>query len=967
MDKGKKTSAASTTKRSTTRESSGRTAADSRKRQTVIQQEEINTEDTKASIRDEIALIVTILVSVLLILSYFNLCGPLGVGINFIIFGLIGIVGYVFPLILFMIIAYHISNRNRRVATNRIILTILLIWFICGLIQMIAGGHNEEIRIIDHFSNSLLTYKGSLKTYGGFLGGMLCTVLCSLAGNIAATIIIVAAILILLILLTGKALLSYVRGAGRHIDKMQDNKYREYEEYEPEQEPMFPERNDNRTGVKRKLRLKGLHADDDELDFDYLFDENRTEAREDKEKPNFIEELKRKGRGNTGATENISTGNAIDVKGATEVKISEKEIEEMFSDTKPNDEVYSINETRKAKPVPEVTISGTYRKDSDSIIESELKRKFGRQEEDKELEEKVPDEVVKINQREKITYTQERAEYAHMEYDEAEDVREASDKSENVTKLSDRVEAIQGESERAENNKLTVKEKSEISEAMSEASQAMVKSEYKLPPLNLLVRAKSSKKGSSERELKETAAKLKETLESFGVGVSITNISCGPTVTRYEVQPDHGVKVAKITALVDDIKLNLEATDIRIEAPIPGKSAVGIEVPNQENVPVLLRDLLESDEFKNSESHVSIAVGRDVNGNTIIANIADMPHLLVAGATGSGKSVCINTIIMSLLYKSSPKDLRLILIDPKVVELNNYNGIPHLLVPVVTDPKKAGAALGWAVNEMDNRYNMFAAMGVRDLKQYNYRVEEMEYQGDETAPEKLPEIVIIVDELSDLMMTTNGKEVEDLIVRLTQKARAAGIHVILATQRPTVSVITGLIKANVPSRIAFSVSSATDSRIILDSMGAERLLGKGDMLFLQAGLPKAIRLQGAYVSDKEVNDVVDFVKKQVTAEDEQSLKNEHQQNEKKILETGSTSDSNNDRDDYFEQVGRFIIEKDRASIGMLQRFFSIGFNRAARIMDQLADAGVVGPEEKTKPRKILMTAEEFEAFLRQER
>ena len=494
-------------------------------------------------------------------------------------------------------------------------------------------------------------------------------------------------------------------------------------------------------------------------------------------------------------------------------------------------------------------------------------------------------------------------------------------------------------------------------EKRAEAAK-VVKKEYIVPPLNLLKKGAKNSGGFSEKEYKETAIKLQQTLSNFGVGVTVTNISCGPSVTRYELHPEQGVKVSKIVALSDDIKLNLAAADIRIEAPIPGKAAVGIEVPNKENNVVLLRELLESEDFKRHGSHMAFAVGKDIGGQVVVTDIAKMPHLLIAGATGSGKSVCINTLIMSVIYKAKPDEVKLIMIDPKVVELSVYNGIPHLLIPVVTDPKKASGALNWAVAEMTDRYNKFAKYNVRDLKGYNAKIESIKDIDDDNKPEKLPQIIIIVDELADLMMVAPG-EVEDSICRLAQLARAAGIHLVIATQRPSVNVITGLIKANIPSRIAFSVSSGVDSRTIIDMNGAEKLLGKGDMLFYPPGYQKPQRVQGAFVSDQEVSRVVEFLT-------EQGMTADYNPEVESKISTASFAEGpsgGSDRDAYFVQAGRFIIEKEKASIGMLQRMFKIGFNRAARIMDQLAEAGVVGEEEGTKPRKVLMTMEQFENMM----
>lgn len=493
-------------------------------------------------------------------------------------------------------------------------------------------------------------------------------------------------------------------------------------------------------------------------------------------------------------------------------------------------------------------------------------------------------------------------------------------------------------------------------EAEIKEKEEQPKPVYKIPPLRLLKRGKKGG-GDSDAHLRATALKLEQTLQNFGVKVHVTNASCGPSVTRYEIQPEQGVKVSKIVGLADDIKLNLAVTDLRIEAPIPGKAAVGIEVPNSENSAVMLRDLLEAEDFQKSKSNLTVAVGKDIAGKVVIADIAKMPHLLVAGSTGSGKSVCINTLIMSMIFKSDPEDVKLIMVDPKVVELSVYNGIPHLLIPVVTDPKKAAGALNWAVAEMMKRYQMFAEYNVRDLKGFNEKILQME--PGEGVPKKMAQIVIIVDELADLMMVA-PKDVEGAICRLAQLARAAGIHLILATQRPSVNVITGLIKANMPSRIAFAVSSGVDSRTIIDMNGAEKLLGKGDMLFYPQGYQKPARLQGAFVSDEEVSSVVGFLTDK-NPKPEYDPQIEKQVNTAGISAMGAPG--GDDRDIYFEEAGKFIIEKEKASIGMLQRMFKIGFNRAARIMDQLSDAGVVGPEEGTKPRKVLMSLEEFQSYL----
>ena len=459
--------------------------------------------------------------------------------------------------------------------------------------------------------------------------------------------------------------------------------------------------------------------------------------------------------------------------------------------------------------------------------------------------------------------------------------------------------------------------------------------QYVFPPMDLLSRNQAIQSSESKSEMLHNAKKLETTLKSFGVDAKVIQINKGPTVTRYELSPSQGVKVSKIVNLADDIALNLAASGIRIEAPIPGKAAVGIEVPNKESQSVSLRSVLESEIFQDFPSKLAFALGEDITGQPVVTDIAKMPHLLIAGATGSGKSVCINTLITSILYKSTPEEVKLLLVDPKVVELSIYNGIPHLLIPVVTEPKKASAALNWAVREMLERYKDFAENGVRDIKGYNAMKKE---KGES---DFMPQIVIIIDELADLMMAAPG-EVEDAICRLAQMARAAGMHLIIATQRPSVDVITGVIKANIPSRLAFAVSSGIDSRTILDMTGAEKLLGKGDMLFYPQGMSKPVRIQGAFLSDKEVENIVNFIKKQSLTD-----------YDKEIIDKITT-------DAFFDKAVDLVIQKQKASTSMLQRQFRIGYNRAARLMESLESQGIVGPEEGSKPRKVLLTKEEWE-------
>lgn len=480
---------------------------------------------------------------------------------------------------------------------------------------------------------------------------------------------------------------------------------------------------------------------------------------------------------------------------------------------------------------------------------------------------------------------------------------------------------------------------------------AVEEDNYEFPPIELLAQGEPKGLKGGKKSLTDTATKLQKTLYSFGVSAKVENVSVGPAITRYELKPAEGVRVSKIANLADDIALNLAAESIRIEAPIPGKQAVGIEVPNKENEIVHFRDIIDTEEFKKHKSKLAFALGKDVAGKEIITDISKMPHVMIAGATGSGKSVCINTMISSIIYKAKPSEVKLVMIDPKIVELSVYNGIPHLLIPVVTDPKKAAGALAWAVQEMENRYATFAAKGVRDLNGYNEAIKKEKDIG------RLPHIVIIIDELADLMMVAKN-DVEDAICRLAQKARAAGMHLVIATQRPSVDVITGLIKANIPSRIAFAVSSQVDSRTILDMVGAEKLLGKGDMLFYPTGAPKPVRVQGAFVSDSEVEKIVDFVKVNSTAAYREDIMESIENSNKSDREIAEESEDD-DTDPFLMDAIDTVVETGQASTSFIQRRFKVGYARAGRIIDQMEERGIISGYQGSKPREVLVSKERW--------
>ncbi len=909
---------------------STRSSGTSKKRTAQVAQEWKEADQNRKELYDEVFMIITALVCILLYLSYFGLGGIVGKGVNYVVFGTLGgILPYFFPVALFFAVAFIRSNSGNPVAARRTMLIVFALLVVSALIHIISGCATKYT-FGQAFSVGAKEHIG-----GGFCGACLSEPLLYCFGKVATIIILIALLLVCFILISRKAILASIRNAARR------DYYEDYAEYEEERQTKKKEASAHsdyhqmhlgelpEQPVKRKLVVVDAIPPTGEVDTSFYVN---PEPKKPKKKTTFLDRLK--------------------------------------SESKAGDFPKSpVNEAKQAasyEPLQdfeeaERIVPGT--DNSSSAYQKELDRKF-------RTETAASTDSITKNSYDDDDFSGITINNMHNAPSEA------------TTEFSESVQSGFIERPAKKESSTSVIKETAAKDAPVKENAAMAdntpaepivieeqvpEKAYVFPPIDLLSRPKNTSKGVSNAELKETAAKLQNTLRSFGVNVTITNISCGPSVTRYELQPEQGVKVSRITALADDIKLNLAAEDIRIEAPIPGKAAVGIEVPNHENSMVPLRSLLESPEFIESKCKIAFAAGKDIAGQIIVTDITKMPHLLIAGATGSGKSVCINTLIMSILYKYAPKDVRLIMVDPKVVELSVYNGIPHLLIPVVTDPKKASSALNWAVMEMTDRYNKFAEMSVRDLGSYNEKIANSKEELVDNAGivrKPLPQIVIIVDELADLMMVAPG-EVEDAICRLAQLARAAGIHLVIATQRPSVNVITGLIKANVPSRIAFAVSSSIDSRTILDQGGAEKLLGKGDMLFAPRDLPKPIRAQGAFVSDTEVSAVVEFLKEQNSESTYSDDVANHIANGVSSVndQMNGGASSGSDRDEYFIEAGKFIIEKDKASIGMLQRVYKIGFNRAARIMDQLADAGVVGPEEGTKPRKILMSAEEFEQYV----
>ena len=901
-------------------------------------------------------------VMVILFCCNFGIIGPVGNAISGVLFGIFGFTAYIAPIVIFLAVAFWFANEGNPTAVRKMIAGVvlfLMLGVICDLIARIAGSMEQyDIKLL--YTNCSTGKKG-----GGILAGSICYLLLHYLETVGTVLVVLLCSVISLILVTERSFLNSMRNGGDRIRELsredavrrRENaqiRRQEQEERNSQREEARRIREEERRIREEERRLRAEEKENEQI-------LNAIPRREKKVSGVMMDtSLKKQETQPVGRREDIheivyeEDAQEIPVVEETRVTSSDFDKIKVTGMHQVTMQEAAAEEPYEEIPVEEVTSAATFKKPFErrESWQEEAALLTPQAESIRIHKEDIPEPV-----EEPVTEWQSSSDMRQLQPETEPVVREPAETATAESRIRPKITAP----EPPKGNSLA---EDQIHKDIAKAAK-QPPAEYRIPPLSLLQKGKAAT-GDSSRELKETAMRLQQTLNTFGVKVTITDISQGPSVTRYELQPEQGVKVSKIVGLADDIKLNLAATDIRIEAPIPGKAAIGIEVPNKENMTVALRDLLESKEFQEFNSNIAFAVGKDIAGKTVVADIAKMPHMLIAGATGSGKSVCINTLIMSILYKAHPDDVKLIMVDPKVVELSVYNGIPHLLIPVVTDPKKASAALHWGVSEMEDRYRKFADYNVRDLKGYNKKIETMPVPEGEEAPKKMPQIVIIVDELADLMMVCPG-EVEESICRLAQLARAAGIHLIIATQRPSVDVITGLIKANMPSRVAFSVSSGVDSRTILDMNGAEKLLGKGDMLFYPQGYSKPARVQGAFVSDKEVSDVVDYLKNQALGNTYSNYAEDIEEKIKNIGSSGGSSGSGagggNDRDEYFEEAARFIIDKDKASIGMLQRVLKIGFNRAARIMDQLCEYGVVGEEEGTKPRKVLMSMEQFEQLL----
>ena len=849
-------------------------------------------------LRNEIKLLIALVATVLVFLSNFGLLSPVGDYISHFLFGLFGFISYILPIVAFLGIAFLLSNINNRKAVVKFIAGVLFVLFVAALIQLIFMEYSPNISATDYYSIC-----GKKKSGGGLFGALIVNGLAGALGMVGAYIIVVLFIIIMLVIMTERSFVGGVKSGSKKVyNHAKNDAIKIKDNVVTKVENKQYEKNRR---INNKVKGVSMQKIDD--------GEGSTED---------IHEITGEFAGKLPENAHLYRGH-VDVDKYVSAENDDRREEKKLSIQQTRHE--EINNNYVATPVP--------------------KNDHPRYEEPRKEEPPQVDEEGFFKPKERIVVSEE-----------AKNVMNRKPFGAPVSDTKSAGEGLLSKPATSTASAATV----DASTARPASTTGRRKKEYILPSTNLLNRGNGRASGSNAMELRDTAKKLENILANFGITAEVVDYSRGPSVTRYEIQPEIGTRLANITKLTDDIKLHLAATDIRIE-PIPGKSTIGIEVPNEGRDSVLIRELIESAALKNNSSKLAFAAGKDIAGEVIIGDIAKMPHVLVAGTTGSGKSVFTNSIIMSILFRATPDEVRLIIVDPKVVEFGVYNGIPHLLQPVVTDPKLASNTLKWAVAEMSDRYKKFAELNVRDLKGYNEKLLQAGPDENGNMPSKLPQIVIVIDELADLMMVA-AKEVEESICRIAQLARAAGIHLIIATQRPSVNVVTGLIKANVPSRVALMVSSGVDSRTIIDQNGAEKLLGNGDMLFYPSGYVKPVRLQGAFVSDGEVSKVVEFWKNQAgDANYDESISRYVENQSTQSTQGGAGAEELGDgRDEYFFDAARFVIQKQKASTSMLQRMFKIGFNRAARIMDQMCEAGVVGEEEGTKPRKVLMTLEELE-------
>lgn len=962
-----------------------------------------------------VTIFVAAIVSVFLYLSFFRLAGKAGDVVGGLFFGFFGWFSWFFPIMLLTGIVFCTVNRGDKRVSRRVcgfsgaVLSLLGLTDLLFQKQIISEYYvSNHVFHTDYFECMYLTCHDVMsrgRFNGGLLGRWIGTLFSVVLGKVAAVILLLAVLLFFLYLFYGVELMTRIRKRNAYHQEMEEiyEQVSGQEEYQKPSYRMFSTTKEN----KKRRSAPALEKVPKVQSFD-LYQLNQRMERMEEVVEEAMEE-KRQSMGMEGkrlsiGMEEIKKEEILDTDKAVkkadavsakedEIPIYRNELAEKFGKKKNTARAVKIHQVISdreddAQSALFDAVKTTNEEEKTSILHNENDNSIAveQKEEAAKLNANVQETAEVLPKTKKpmasFAYKEEVTDvtpsYLKQEVESASEPEMtpasktisrpipiskpmSEPKPMPVSKQMPKPKTTAEPKPITEQKTTTELKSLQENREQSEETEEFVPIEvpYRFPPLTLLQQPKPDKNAASDSELRQTALNLQETLKSFNVNVQMGAVTCGPSVTRYELFPEQGVRVNKITNLADDLKLSLAAQSIRIEAPIPGKAAVGIEVPNPVPGMVCFRELLEGTTFQDAKSPLTFAVGKDIAGKLIMADIGKMPHLLIAGATGSGKSVCINTLLMSILYKADPKDVKLIMIDPKFVELSVYNGIPHLFCPVVTDPKEAAAALNWAVREMTERYEKFKEVGVRNIAGYNQKIQNVE-NASQAGYEKMPYLIVIVDEFADLMMVAS-KEVEDAVCRLAQLARAAGIHLVLATQRPSVNVITGVIKANIPSRIAFSVSSATDSRTIIDKGGAEKLLGKGDMLFFPSGYTEPVRVQGAFVSDEEVSAVVDFlIQNNRQPEYNTAVTRVVEEPKENAAEEKKPA---NDRDEYFEEAGRFVIESERAAAGQLQRRFSIGFNRAGRIIDQLHKAGVVGPAKGTKPRMVLMDMQQFEQLL----
>lgn len=894
--------------------------------------------------------IIAIFLTVFIALSNFSLCGSIGSIIRSIVLSTFGTYGYFFPIILGISILISLFNSDRKTNLKIYALIFLFIALIC-LTESFVHDFEIENSLSEALDISIKKARNYFSfTSDGFSGGVVGTSISYVAykafNKVGSLIIFGTISLITFILLFGLGISKDIANFIKAIVFFIPNTIKRLRDIKEENEQIEIDNENILKNTIEKSKRANL-----EVTYDNSFNGNRLVLEP-------LDESKKKYFDTKNVTVSPSDIQSRFYKADSESlidnhksylrnELKKKSINEvMFEEKERGNEKPSFFYTENMKPISELKNISIPEK-NDNVFENSFINV--KNYENTPKNENVLSGFSDMGAEDDSIYNDDKAFASGLKnLRQDEDLNNIKDNKEFLTNIKDK---------NLEFKNNTIKDV-EIN------PKSRKKKKYKFPPTNLLVKSSRNSLDNSDPTLADKATTLVETLKQFGVGVTVTNTIVGPSITRFELKPDIGVKISKILSLEDDVKLALAASEIRIEAPIPGKSAIGIEIPNAKSSGVLLGDIITMSEFRDAESKLTVAIGKDISGKAIITDLRKMPHLLIAGATGSGKSVCVNSLITSLIYKASPDDVRLIMVDPKVVELQIYNGIPHLLIPVVTNPKKAAGALNWAVSEMTRRYNLIQEKRVRDIESYNKAIEgdinKIAVNDDNEAElepvSKLPYIVIIIDEFADLMMVAS-KEVENSIMRIAQLARACGIYLVIATQRPTVNVISGSIKTNVPSRISFAVSSGIDSQTILDRRGAEKLLGHGDMLYFPTGIPEPIRVQGCYVSENEILNVVDYVKDDNVNFDIDAEKII----EKGVASEGSGSFDSDEKDDMFIEAGRLVIDQQNASIGMLQRRFRMGFNRAARVIDQLESEGVISRQDGKKPREVLMTAEEFES------